>query len=266
MKLFKHQYGGFLKEAPESSAWANISAGSDTLGMQKGDANIQIEKLPNSMGGDTIQRYRVSQLLPRGGKRTISNGTGDYKSIIDRWKQQYGGGYNSVNVGGDVDTEDMNYEDQYTAPEEYQEGGFLAKARELMPTVSPKIDIEPNAQDHPQDYDYEVYETLPEGNILPRYKTHTPFNPNAHTIMIRSPKDEFGRVRRMTRTIEPRRQGDQYNFGLHDPEDYENDTTYTGWGYGEPSKETFNKTFNKVMQSALKGRVKYRRRKNVDGY
>lgn len=262
MKLFKYQYGGFVGEAPKASTYANISAGSDTLGMERRPANIQIEKIDNSMGGDTISRYRVNQLLPRGGKRTINNGTTDYKSIIDRWKQQYGGGYSSVNVYGDVDAEDVNYEDEYTAPEEYQEGGLLAEVPELIPDLTPKITIDPNVQDYPQDYDYEVYETLPEGNILPRYKTHTPFNPNAHTIMIRSPKDEFGRVRRMTRTIEPRRQGDQYNFGLRDSEDFENDTTYTGWGYGEPSKETFNKTFNKVMQAALKGRVRYHRSKN----
>jgi hypothetical protein len=36
-------------------------------------------------------------------------------------------------VGGDVDAEDTNFEDEYTAPERYQPGGILAKARELMP-------------------------------------------------------------------------------------------------------------------------------------
>lgn len=251
MKLFKHQYGGFVGEAPKVSTYANMSAGSDTLGMERRPANIQIEKIDNSMGGDTVSRYRVNQLLPRGGKRTISNGTTDYKSIIDRWKQQYGGGYSSVNVGGDVDAEDVNYEDEYTAPEEYQEGGFLAKARELVPSY-----VKNNAQD--RSYDYEVRDFLPAGNIYTREDPYG-FTTNVHSLEIVSPEDEFGRERYITRNIRPRHQGANYNLGVHDPEDFENDTTYHGWGYGEPSKETFNKTFNKVMQSALKGRVKFHR-------
>lgn len=258
MKLFKHQYGGFVGEAPKASAYANMAAGSDTLGMDRGTAELQIEKLPNSMGGDTIPQYRVSQLLPRGGKRTISNGIGDYKSIIDRinrWKQQYGGGYSSVNVGGDVDVEDMNFEDEYTAPEEYQEGGLLAKAHELIPVPAKVRKLMPSQN---RSYDYEVYDFLPSGNI---YKDGDPygFTENNHSISIESPKDEFGRERYITRQIQPRHQGTNYNQGIFDPEDFENDTTYHGWGYGEPSKETFNKTFNKVMQSALKGRVRFRR-------
>jgi hypothetical protein len=44
MKLFEdqyeNQYGGFVGEAPKSSTWANMSAGSDTLGMERRPANI----------------------------------------------------------------------------------------------------------------------------------------------------------------------------------------------------------------------------------